>query len=431
MARSVPQCCLGVCLAVRSVGAVLVCGGAVLGCGGAQVRDLTTEKRIVELDPIVFKTDKSSGKPEVYVKDREEMRVVASAALKAKNWNECQKGFDRMMVDFAADVSAYAFAFNAGLCALNGGRPLDAVQRFAKSQLLVKGTRNARDALFMVAESHEAAEQWAQAAAVYRGALENEQVQADIGGKLGLLDELEAAARLGFCLRRAGEPKDADTAFKRVERLYEDNRETSAIAESEWVARAYFERAEIYYELFASIRFKLPVERMQRELEDKSNLFLKAEAVYYRCVRLHIKPWALAAGFRVGALYQRLIEDIDNAEVPNDLDAFTMEVYRDVLWGHTEHLAKRAVTIYEKNIELAQRLGDSGSEWAEKSRDGRRKVEVAIEANQIRRSKLERYKKGEVVDLPGVPTPTAAPLPPAAPTQELPAKAAKPASKKK
>ncbi len=404
-----------------------------VGCGAAQVKGQEGDRRVVELDPIVMQVDKSGGKPEVYVKDREEMRADASAALKARQWTACQKGFDRLLADFPSDPSAYAFAFNSGLCALQGGRPLDAVTRFAKSKQLGKGSRHARDALFMVAESHEAAEQWAMAAAVYKSALEDAQVQADIGGKLGLLDELEAWARLGINLRKSGEPKDAETAFKRVERLYEDNRETPTVAESEWVARSYFERAEIYYDLFASIRFKLPVERMQRELEDKSNLFIKAEGVYYRCVRLHIKPWALAAGFRVGALYQRLIEDIDNAEVPPDLDTFTMEVYRDVLWGHTEKLAKRAVTIYDKNLELAERLGDGGSEWAEKSRDGKRKMEAAIDANQLRHAKLEKYKKGEAVDLPGVPTPEAA-LPadptPTAPPPPPPNKTAKPGKKK-
>jgi len=410
--------------------AQLVAWAALAGCGAAQVKGAAADRRVVELDPIVMQVDKSGAKPEVYVKDREEMRADASAALKARQWTPCQKGFDRLLADFPADPSAYAFAFNAGLCALQGGRPLDAVTRFARSQQLAKGSRHARDALFMVAESHEAAEQWTMAAARYKAALDDPQVQAEIGGALGLLDELEAWARLGINLRKAGEPKDAESAFKRVERLYEDNRETPAVAESEWVARSYFERAEIYYDLFASIRFKLPVERMQRELEDKSNLFIKAEGVYYRCVRMHIKPWALAAGFRVGALYQRLIEDIDHAEVPPDLDAFTMEVYRDVLWGHTEKLAKRAVTIYDKNLELAERLGDGGSEWADKSREGKRKMEAAIEANQLRRLKLEKYKKGEVVDLPGVPTPDVAP-PPADPTATVaPAKPA-PATKKK
>lgn len=392
-------------------------------CSGAQVRPADDKRRVVELDPIEFKADKSGGKPEVYVKDREELRQAASAALKAKSYDECQKGFDRMLADFPGDVSGYAFAFNAGLCAMGAKRFDAAAERFAKSALLAKGSRNARDAEFMRAEALEGAEKWGQAAAVYRLMLEDPAVQADVGGKLGMLDELEAWARMGFALRRAGEVKDADAAFKKVERLYEDNREAPVVAESEWVSRSYFERAEIYYELFASIRFKLPVERMQRELEDKSNLFLKAETVYYRCVRMHLKPWALAAGFRVGALYQRLIEDIDNAEVPPDLDAFTMEVYRDVLWGHTEKLAKRAVTIYDKNLELAERLGDSGSEWAEKSREGKRFVEAAIDANQLRRKKLEDYKKGVAVDLPGVPTPQAAAAP------EKPDKPVKPPKK--
>lgn len=385
---------------------IAVCLIAASACSGAQVRDPQPDRRIIALDPIEFKADRSGGKPEVFQRDRDLMYEAAMSALKAKQWDQCQKGFDRVLAEFPADTAAHAFAFNAGLCAMRAGRHAQAAERFAKSQVLAKGSRNARDALFMRGEALEGGEKWADAAAVYKSALEDPATMTDIGGKLGLLDELEAWARMGICLRRANEHKDADLAFKRVEKLYEDNREMPAVAESEWVARSYYERSEIYYGLFVSIRFKLPVDRMQRELEDKSNLFLKAETYYYRCVRMHLKPWSLAAGFRLGNLYQRFMDDIDNAEVPNDLDAYTLDVYRDELWNHTAHLAKRAIVFFDKNLELAERLGELDGEWAQKSREGKKNMEETIARNNIRRLKLA---KDEAALLPQAPTPTVAP----------------------
>jgi hypothetical protein len=264
------------------------------------------------------------------------------------------------------------------------------------------GTRDARDAWFQLADALEAAGQWAEAAAVLKGALDDATVQITIGGVLGLLDELEAAARLGLDLRRAGDVAKADEAFKRVDRLYADHRDMAPIQESEWVARALYERGEIYRELFAGIKFKLPVDRMKRDLEDKANLFLKSENAYYHSVRLHHKQWSLAAGFEIGHLYQRLIEDIDAAEVPDGLDAYTVDVYREELWKHTEHLAKQAVNIYKRNIDFGRRLGDESSQWVQRSEEGLQHMEVLIAQNNERRRKLNT---GELKPAPAAQAP--------------------------
>ena len=117
---------------------------------------------------------------------------------------------------------------------------------------------------------------------------------------------------------------------------------------------------------------------MARDLEDKSNLFLKAQATLFRCVRLHNAEWSVAAGFRIGQLYTRLIDDIHNAEVPDDLDEETIAAYREELWKHTGHLARRAVVVFEKNIELAVRLGQRG-EWVERSRSELGRMKELIE----------------------------------------------------
>ena len=345
--------------------AVLALCSTTMGCSGAQIQ--RGDPRVVELDAIEMKVDRSGdGKAKVYVKDQATLNEEAMAAFKAKNWTEALRLFDLLIKEYPDQVGRYAIEFNAGLCLTRLTRHAEAAKRFALARQYSVGSRNARDAIFLEAEAHEAVGGWPEAVTLYRAMLEDPKIQQDIGGKLGLLDELEAWARLGIALRKAGDPTRADKAFKSAERLYEDNREAPLVAESEWVARAMFERAEIFYELFASIRFRLPVERMKRELEDKSNLFLKAEGIYYRCVRLQHRPWSLAAGLAIGNLYSRLITDIEGAEVPNDLDEYTLEVYRDELWNHNEKLAKRALVIYQKNMELAERLGDKG-DWVEKS----------------------------------------------------------------
>lgn len=372
---------------------------AVTACHGAQ-------PRVTTLDPIEFKVDRRPGAADqVFVRDFQALAHDALDKFNAAQWADALRLIDIAVREFPAEPGLYALQYNAGLALLHLKRPLEAVERFRDVQKRKAGTRDARDALFQIADALEQAEKWAEAAAMLRSALEDAQVQEQIGGALGLLDELEATARLGIDLRKAGDITKADEVFKRVERIYNDHRDVAVIGESEWVARSLYERGEIYRELFAGIRFKLPVDRMKRDLEDKANLFLKGESAYFRCVRLHHKKWSLAAGYEIGHLYQQLIEDIDRAEVPPGLDALTVDIYRDELWNHTEHMAKRAVTIYKKNIELAQRLGEQNSDWVKRSEDGMARMAEMIDDNTGRRRRL--LAKGAPVVAPPAPsTPT-------------------------
>ena len=350
-------------------------------CGGPRAQ-------VVELDPIELKADRSGAHVRVYVRDFSQLVEDAGAKMAAGDPAEAARLYDLAVAEFPDRPGLHAVRYNAGLCWLKVGQPLVAAERFADAMQRAAGTRHARDALFLYAEALEAADRHTDAARVYRGALDDPGVQASIGGPLGLLDELEATARAGIAFRRAQDSARADEAFKRVERLYQDHRDVQLVAESEWVARSLYERAEIYRELFAGIRFRLPIERMKRDLEDKANLFLKAESAYFHGVRLHHRTWSIAAGYEIGNLYQRLIEDIETAEVPDEVTGTLVDEYRDELWNHTERPAKRALIIYRKNIDLCKQLGEASSDWAVRSEAGLRRMEELIESATARRARL-------------------------------------------
>lgn len=369
--------------------------------------DNAQRHEVVQLAPIEIRTDRTTGKPLTYVHDHDALVDQAMAEFHAEHWAESARLFEILQRDFPNAPGLGAIAHNCGLALENLGKHREAAAQFALARVHNAGTRQARDALFQQAESLELASDVTGAAIVYRDALDDPKTQEQIGGELGILDALEAAARMGLMWRAAGEIKLADDAFRRVERLYNDHRDVQVVGESEWVARAAFERGELYRELFASIRFKLPVERMKRDLEDKANLFLKAENSYYHCVRLHHKRWSLAAGHNIGGLYTRLIDDIDNAEVPPEIGEQLADVYRDELWNHTAHLAKRAVVIYRNNIALGKTLGASESDWVAKSEAGLSRMMDTIERNQARRGRL--LQAGAVLPQPKKPEPAAPP----------------------
>lgn len=340
----------------------------VVGCAAQKPQQRVQH---ILLAPVTIKSKQTAAGPRAYVLDFGVLNDEAMAHYDAGRWARAVENFDVILDEFPENDGVGAVAFNCGLSLLRLGRPLDAARRFRDAIRHGQGSRDARDAVFLLAESLELAGRHKAAANVYKAVVHDTTVERIVGGKLGLLDGLEATARWGLALKASGDIHAAEKALREVERIYENHREIKLVEQSEWVVRSYHERGEIYRELFETIRFRLPVERMQKDLEDKANLFLKAQAAYFRAIRLHSAKWSLAAGYRIGGLYARLIDDIYAAEIPVDLSAEMVEVYREELYKHTGHLAKRAVTILRKNIELAQRMG-VGGDWVEKS-----KVEMA------------------------------------------------------
>ena len=351
---------------------LLVC----TACGGAQ-------PKVTRLDPIVIKHRTTAAGRRVYVRDFDVLHKEGMAHYEGKRWADAADLLEIAIVEFPKHPDLGPVYYHAGLARLILSQHGEAADHFRQAIRRYNGTRDARDALFLLAEALVGAGQHTQAAAVYRGALNDPAVEKAIGGPLGVLDRLEASARRGIALRSAGDVHKADRQLRAIERLYRDHRDIRAVAESDWVARAYFERGEIYRELFASIRFKLPVEHMKRDLEDKANLFLKGQSAYFRAVRLHNARWSLAAGFQIGNLYGRLIDDIYAAEVPPGLDSDMIDAYRTELWKNTGKLARKAIVVFRKNIDLARRLGQN-DEWVRRSQQQLDRMQELIQQEVAR-----------------------------------------------
>ncbi len=367
----------------RIMAAVLVLV-SLSACGGGQ-------KQVVQLDPIVIKHQTTPSGRRVYVRDFNLLYDEGIQHYQAKRWKDAAEVLEIAVKEYPQHAQLGPAFYHAGLARLIL-RSFDVAAAHLRQAIRhYSGSRDARDALFLLAEALSGAGRHSEAAAIYHSALTDPAVQKTIGGPLGVLDRLEATARRGISLRKAGDVHKADHQLRKVERLYRNHRDIRPVAESDWVARAYFERGEIYRELFASIHFKLPVQNMARDLEDKSNLFLKAQSAYFRGVRLHNDRWSLAAGFQIGNLYAQLIDDIYAAEVPPELSAELVTTYREELWKHTGKLAKKAIVVFRKNIALARRMGRN-DEWVRRSQSQLDKMQ------ELMRQEKERERRGKTLE---------------------------------
>jgi tetratricopeptide (TPR) repeat protein len=252
-------------------------------------------------------------------------------------------------------------AFNAGLSLEKANRFAEAVRRFEQAVTHARKSSDADDALFRLAACHESLQDW--------GALRDTGARllgADAGARLSPANRVAAHAIRGRGHEGTGALALAERDYRAALAVHQDHLGDAALASSAFVSLAQHRSAELYFTLFASIHFRLPLDRMERDLEDKSNFFLMAQNGYLKTLRLRHPAWATVAGFRLGQLYEQMYDDLISAEVPADLSPDEVDVYYEELRAEVRPLLERAIEIYERNLRLGQRFGRD-DEWVRKT----------------------------------------------------------------
>ncbi|MBM4387622.1 MAG: tetratricopeptide repeat protein [Deltaproteobacteria bacterium] len=298
----------------------------------------------------------------------------------------------------AIDVSVIdpEILYNEGLLLIERGENKKALKRFSLVVIRFPESKFHIPSIFNIAVSHKNMNEYEKAKEYYelfieksdslkdkrRGKLaisevlmethdlEGAQKILDETGKeeLSLLEEIEHKARLGRLKIRQKKLAEAAAVLKEALALSEQNWDNPLMEGNYFVSMALFDAAEIYSILFASIKFLLPVERMEKDLLDKFNLFMKAQNGYIKVIRTPNLFWSQAAGYRIGSLYEKLYKDLLEAEIPPDLTEEERVIYFEELNKFIKPLLKKALAIYENNIASAKNSGIK-YDWIRKSEE--------------------------------------------------------------
>jgi len=250
--------------------------------------------------------------------------------------------------------------FNLGLSLNRLKRWSLAVQAFVRAHKTMKKPKDRTDAMYNVVEAYEALKQWPQAEAALRWVLAQ--------GLLPPVDRVVAKARLGQAYFEQGKLADAEEALNGALDGYREHIDIPILHRNVHVAHAQYQIGAIYKRLFNSIRFRLPVESMKRDLIDKSHFFLKAQSAFLRTIRQGHAYWAVAGGFQLGSLYEDFYDHMMTAEVPKELSEDDRKIYFEELRGYIRPLVIRAIDVYERNMGMSDRLREKG-EWSQKTKD--------------------------------------------------------------
>jgi tetratricopeptide (TPR) repeat protein len=177
---------------------------------------------------------------------------------------------------------------------------------------------------------------------------------------LSTFDRIEAYTHRSKALLELGELEDAKNGYNNLLKL---NRQAPSAerlpSDSRYISQAYFGLGKVYHRKQSAISLKLPPKAMGEDLDKKGKLLLEAQKYYLQALRQHHPEWSVAAGYMIGRLYEDFYSEIFSAEIPKELTEEHIAMYFEELRKQIRPLMKRAIDVYEKNLSLSRRIGET------------------------------------------------------------------------
>lgn len=349
-----------------------------LAAGCAHSRPAPRETT-VQMDPIVFQAE-PGGRVEMV--DAASLFARASAAFGAKRFAEAAATFDRIVAEYPASRYVVPALYDAGL-SLEGAGDLDAAAaRYRRITVEHANAPDALDAWFRLGFVYTEAKSWAAAADTYAQILARRD--------LTLGDRIQAMTCRGVAQFSQPDLIAAERTLRDEQAYYQAHRDEERLDSDYFLAEGAYYLGEIAHQQYRALPVRLPEKQLARDLEAKARMLLVAQARFIDAMRVDNAEWATAAGYQIGSLYRELYDDLVGAPVPPALAGEARDVYLDEVRNRVKPLLERAISIHEKNVVMAERLG-AKTEWVRRSNE-----------------QVEQLKK---LLLPGAPPPAQPPEP--------------------
>jgi tetratricopeptide (TPR) repeat protein len=360
-------------MSVMRWGWVLALGLAVAGCrttGSATRADGqdTPPRQQIQFDPVTVTADLELDKL-----NDEELFAGGTSAFAANEFKQAARYFGRL-ADFHPDSRhRRAALYNAGLAHQRLKEWEEAGHRFSELADPAGGQGDALDAAFRVAETQYHLERYDDAVALLGVIAAREDLPVN--------RRLEAQVQQGICQLEAGRGEEAEKTLRKALSTYEALSDKDEV-DDYFPAQAHFFVGEIYRLHYESVKLDPArgTDKLAEDLNYKAELLLSAQGHYLRSIRVGNGYWATAAGAQIGALYENLYEHMVNSPAPSELNAEEAQVYRQELRKKIRVLLTKSITIYERTLETAERIG-SQSAFVDRTRESLAKMKALLLAD--------------------------------------------------
>jgi len=340
-------------------------GSLLLLVGCASVGQRTEEIALEATHVIVLD---QGGRPAVVMGDERELFDEAVLAYERGDVLTARGIYTTLLQAHPDSKWRDLYAYNRGLVSLRLEDFREASRDFEAAAAGARSEADARDARFHQGLAWAGLGQWQAAAQVFEDLQATEGVAAQ---------RVEQLVRAGVCRQRAYQYDRARAHYREAVQIFEQTTDLYLQYHPTWAARAQYQAGDLYAERFSQVPLMLPLDRMRDDLETKGRLLLHSQNAFLKAIRLKDHYWALAAGYRIGQVYEDFYADLHAAEVPADLDAEAREVYFTELKRRVAPLIRRAIEVYRKNLEMGHRV-HADNEWMQKSEAGLKKLEALL-----------------------------------------------------
>lgn len=341
----------------------LIAAAGLLGCAHVAVKPLAVHQ--VQFDDVVI-----TGDLELDKLNDEELFAAATTFYAAEDWAQAARYFSRIC-DFHPNSKHRRLAlYNAGLSFEKLKAWEEAFVRFSELSEPAKGTGDSLDAAYRVAEVLYHMERFADAQEILRVIGNREDLSVD--------RRIEARTQQGICELELSDLDTAERTLRSVITLYSEHPDKDLIDEY-FPAQAQFFVGEIFRLRYEGVVLdgNKSTEKLAEDLEYKSELLLSSQGHYLRAIRLGNGYWATAAGQRIGQLYENMYDHMAHAPAPGDLSTEEQDVYRAELRKKIRVLISKAISVYERTLEAAERIG-SQSPFVEETRSSLKRMKELL-----------------------------------------------------
>lgn len=282
----------------------------------------------------------------------EELFATATSHYAAEEYAQAARYFSRICDFHPQSKHHRAALYNAGLALEKMKHWDEAWVRFSALADEKKGTGDALDAAFRVAECDYHLERYTEAIEVLRTIAARSDISAD--------KRLEARVQQGICELEANQRGVAEATLRQA-LSYWGALPDKDLVDDYFPGQAQFFLGEIFRLHYEDVQLdgSKTTQKLAEDLEYKSELLLSAQGHYLRAIRIGNGHWATASGSRIGGLYESMYEHMVHAPAPTELSAVEQDVYRQELRRKIRVLITKAITVYERTLEAAERIGAS------------------------------------------------------------------------
>ncbi|HEY0711208.1 MAG TPA: tetratricopeptide repeat protein [Polyangia bacterium] len=313
-----------------------------------------------EMEPMLIEAKPGEkGVIEIESFDAEELFSQGGAALSQNRFDDAVAFYDKLLSKFPISPYARPALYNRGLAYRDKKDWPRAIESFKELAEKHADHADAKDALFQLGACYAESENWPTSGEVFARLLERKDLSAD--------DRIEAIARRAFSQYKLGDLDLAERTFRSVLYYRQQIENQERLATDFFLAFTQYNLAEITHERFRRAPIRLPETQMERDLEEKASLLLKAQRGYIDTIKYGNARWASAAGFQVGSLYEELYDAFIAAPVPKHLKGEARDVYVEELHKKIRILLEKSLRWHRENLLMVERLGVD-TDWAQKTK---------------------------------------------------------------